>query len=262
MRSGSRFWIRIVLIPLLLLTGCRPFLKVPYQEAARPSQEILSLLVERERQNQGMKALAAVSFSPRFGERFLFNGIFSCQKEGNVRLQGFDPAGASLLDLVLSGERYRIFLKGEGIRRGRLDEKNGADDEERWRRWLKIIREIPRKGNPLPGPGEEVLEEDKGEEKRFFLIDRKTAKSRLIKIVTMSGDQLIPLREEIFSGETSGAGEAPVGVLSYEQYGSGGRETVWPGRIKVELPEGVLILDFIETDGAPRFEEHFFGVGS
>ncbi|HXN06146.1 MAG TPA: hypothetical protein VN944_03660 [Nitrospiria bacterium] len=258
----SHFWIRIVLIPLLLLTGCRPFLKVPYQEAASPSQEILSLLMERDRQNQGMKALAAVSFSPGFGERFRFNGILSCQKEGNVRLQGFDPAGASLLDLVLSGDRYRISLKGEGTRRGRLDEKSRDDDEERWRHWLKIVREIPRKGNPLPAPGEEVLYEDYGGEKKFFLIDRKMARPRLIKIVTMSGDKLIPLREEIFSGETSGAGEAPVGVLSYEQYGSGGIESVWPGRIKAELPEGVLILDFIETYTTPRFEERFFGVGS
>lgn len=99
----------------LCLTGCMAK-RVPVMETERLGEasleELVELLGSRYRAMNTLKALVKVEVKTSEGQG-TFPGILLFQRPDHLRLQGFDPLGRSVFDLVARGEEVRVYLPGE-----------------------------------------------------------------------------------------------------------------------------------------------------
>ena len=262
MKTGATlFWILLTIS--LILGACTPGLRnmAPNKEAT--SEELFNLFFERKKEHQTVKAMVSFSIHPNQGVRRTLNGILSFNS-GNLRFQGFDSFGRTLVDLILlKNNFYKISLGGEPSVKGHLTDRGRLVDrpEKRrseeidWNFWLKMMKELHYGGNPVIEEENVFFIEKGAGDLTCSIFEIRAPQARLLKKIWLERSFFYPVKEEIY--EERNGSYSTAGTFYFSEFNEKNKGS-WPGRIQVKSKEGELEIEFLEINFTPSFSVDTF----
>jgi hypothetical protein len=270
-----------LLVFVLILTGCFGNRVKPSGEPAPvlkiwTSDEILDVVGQRTQAIRQVKALITVKVDGKKPSGFflpirtLDAALWTerprppAERAVQIRLQGFNPLGGTLFDLVSKDGRPQLSVPGRSKEvQQRLEEmliRNGARSSFPY----EILDALAGGGQPLMRPSESTaIEQSDGEIIVYQFLLEADGRSRLIRKYWLD-DRLLTKQAAYF---------APTGrpsvTLVYRDYqtvpssGDGIEESFWPHEITVNFSEkGQLTVTFREVLLNQPFQAGAFSLGA
>jgi len=270
-----RFWVLVAAMILVLVSnGClKSYVKPtepPPQIMKRSADEILAMVSQRAHAIQQVKTLITIEIQGKRPPGFIlpsqgFQAALWAQPPGQIRLQGFNPVGGILFDLVSEDGHLKLSAPGqpEAIQ-GTLERLLVRDGQNSSFSSLQLLDALASGGQPLIRSSEfSAVEQTGGEVILYQIILNPDGKAHLVRKYWLESNNLLATKAVYFDA----SGRSLITAL-YHDYQSippsstAPGENFWPREITMNLNGRTqLLATFHEVQLNQPFQSGAFRFG-